>query len=160
MRNKYSKQYIEWLRKYAYNHSMKEIILKTGIEKHKLESLMWRNNIKHAGYNGNKARNRNECPIGTEYVKSDRMTLIKVGKNRWEYKQRYLYEKYHNVDLPTSIMVIFLDGDKTNFSIDNLRAVSTPVYNTARNKHLISNNKFVTDAGLDLAELYQQVKNI
>ncbi len=156
-RNKYSKEFIEWLRVYAPNHSMADLVKKTGIEKHKLEQVLWRNKIQHKDYDHKKVRSTNESPIGTEYVKPDGMVLIKVDKNRWEYKQRYIYEQYHKVNLPTEIMVIFLDGDKTNFSIENLRAVSTPVYNTARNKHLISNFAAVTDAGLDVAELYQEV---
>lgn len=160
MRNVYTKEFIEWLRIYASDHSMNEIVEVTGIKKHSLEQLMWRNGIKHKDYNANMAHNSNECVIGTEYTKPDGMVLVKVGKNKWEYKQRYIYEQYYGVELPTEIMVIFLDGNKNNFNIDNLRAVSTPVYNTARNKHLISEFGEVTSAGLDVAELYQEIKEV
>ena len=157
-RNKYSTEFIEWLRVYAPSHSMDELIEETHLEKHKLEQLLWRNNIKHKNYNKNMAHANNTLPIGSEYTKDDGMILIKVGPNKWEYRQRYIYEKYHNVELPTEIMVIFLDGDKNNFDITNLRAVSTPVYNTIRNKHLVCNNKDVMNTALDMAELYQEIK--
>ena len=158
MRNKYSREFIEWLKDYAPTHSMSEIIEETHLEKHKLEQLLWRNNIKHKDYNQNKNHPNNTLPIGTEYTKDDGMILIKVGPNKWEYKQRYIYEKYYNIELPTETMVIFLDGDKNNFDITNLRAVTSPVYNTAKNKNLISTNPNVTSVALDMAELYQEIK--
>lgn len=158
VRNKYSKEFIKWLAKYAPKHSMNQLIKKTGIEKTKLEKLLWRNNIKHKDYKARKAHANNELPVGTEYIKPDGMVLVKTGKNKWEYKQRHIYEKYHNIKLPTNVMVIFLDGDRNNFNIDNLRAVSTAVYNTAKNKHLISKNKDVNNTALTLAELYQEIK--
>jgi hypothetical protein len=158
MRNKYSKEFIESLAQYAPFHSMTEIMSYTNLPKRKVEQLLWRNNIHHKDYNPNKVRHSNSLPILSEYIKPDGMTLIKVSKNEWEYKQRYIYEQYYNINLPKDIMVIFLDGDKNNFDINNLRAVSTPTYNTARNKHLLSNNIDVSNAALDLAELYQEIK--
>lgn len=158
MRNKYSKEFINHLAYYAPKHSMTEIMSYTNLSKHQVEQLLWRNNIHHKDYNPHKAHTHNSLPLLSEYIKPDGMTLIKVSKNKWEYKQRYIYEQYHNIILPTNIMVIFLDGNKNNFDINNLRAVSTPTYNTARNKHLLTNDINISNAALDLAELYQEIK--
>lgn len=158
MRNKYSKESIEWLRDYAPTHSMSEIMDITHLEKHKLEQLLWRNNIKHKDYNINKVHVNNILPVGSEYIKDDGMTLVKISQNKWEYKQRYIYERYYNMELPTDVMVVFLDGNKNNFDITNLRAVTSPVYNTAKNKNLISTNPNITNTALDMAELYQEIK--
>lgn len=59
-------------------------------------------------------------PEGTyEYVKKG-YVQIKIGKDKYTSKHRYLYEKYHNCKVPDSEIVVFLDGDKRNFDIDNL----------------------------------------
>ena len=158
MRNKYSPEFIEWLTSEAPNLTKAELLDITRLTPHKLECLCSRRGIKYLDYKSSKARHpSNTLPLFSEYVKPDGMTLIKTPQG-WEYKQRYIYEQYHHIILPTSVMVIFLDQDKTNFDIDNLRAVSTPVYNTARNKHLISRNPQVTSTALDLSELYQEIK--
>ena len=44
----------------------------------------------------------------------------KCGKNNYQLKQRYLYEQYHNCKLNENEYIIFLDGDKENYSKDNL----------------------------------------
>ena len=62
-------------------------------------------------------------PIGSEFTTYDngiKTTYIKVGNpNTWEKKQKYLYKKYKG-DVPKGASVIFLDGDRDNFELDNL----------------------------------------
>ena len=115
--------------------------------------------IRYKGYNPNKSQEMgNKIPIGTEYVKPDGMVLIKVKPNKWEYKQRYIYEQYHNVELPKNTMVVFLDGDRTNFDINNLMAVSTPEYNCIKNKNLLFKNSVATKTVILSARLYYKAK--
>lgn len=48
---------------------------------------------------------------------------IKRGEFRrknYQIKERYLYEKYHNVKLNSNDFIIFLDGNKDNFDKENL----------------------------------------
>ena len=52
------------------------------------------------------------------------MLKIKVGNHKWEYLQRKIYEDYYNVKLPDDVYVIFLDQNKRNFDIKNLKAIS------------------------------------
>ena len=65
--------------------------------------------------------------IGEEIERGEDVPYIKLGHNNYVPKHRYLYEKYHNVILDISDLIIFLDNDKTNFSKDNLYKVSRTV---------------------------------
>ena len=99
----------------------------------------------------NEARLRD---IGDSFVsRKDGYHYIKVGKNKWVKKQRYLYEQAHGVKLPTRMRVIFLDGDKNNFDIDNLKAVDSRTILMAKNKNLFTSDKETTETGLLVSEL-------
>lgn len=65
--------------------------------------------------------------IGEEVERGEDVPYIKLGRNNYVAKHRYLYEKYHNVKLDFSDLIIFLDNDKTNFSKDNLYKVSRTI---------------------------------
>ncbi len=165
MRNKYSKKFEEEMYKKAPNKTLEKLLdiainkYKYKISKEMLREYLSKREIRYKGYNPNKAKTMgNKIPIGTEYVKPDGMVLVKVKPNKWEYKQRYIYEQYYNVELPKEIMVIFLDGDRTNFDINNLMAVSTPEYNCIKNKDLLSNNSMVTKTAILGARLYYKIK--
>ena len=43
---------------------------------------------------------------------------------RWQFKQIIVWEQYHKTKVPKGHIVIFKDGDNTNFSIDNLLMIS------------------------------------
>lgn len=99
----------------------------------------------------NEARLRD---IGDSFVsRKDGYHYIKVGKNKWVKKQRYIYEQAHGVKLPTRMRVIFLDGDKNNFDIDNLKAVDSRIILMAKNRHLFTSDKETTETGLLVSEL-------
>lgn len=165
VRNKYSKEFEKEMYKKAPNKTIEKLlgiaINKYGynITRWQLMSYLSKRQIRYKGYNPNKAQEMgNKIPIGTEYVKPDGMVLVKVAPNKWKYKQRYIYEQYYNVELPKETMVIFLDGDRTNFDINNLMAVSTPEYNCIKNKDLISNNGTATKTAILGARLYYKIK--
>lgn len=165
MRNKYSKEFEKEMYKKAPNKTIEKLLdiatNKYGynINKEMLRQYLSKREIRYKGYNVNKVQVMgNRIPIGTEYTKPDGMVLVKVKPNKWKYKQRYLYEQYHKVELPKDIMVIFLDGDRTNFDINNLMAVSTPEYNCIRNKDLLSNNGMATKTAILGARLYYKIK--
>lgn len=90
-----------------------------------LQQYLVRNRIPYKYANKKMIRNiGNRIAIGTEYTKPDGMILVKVDKNKWVYKQRYIYEQCHNIKLKEDECVIFLDGDRTNFNIDNLKLLT------------------------------------
>jgi hypothetical protein len=164
-RNKYSKEFEKEMYKIAPKKTIYKLldiaINKYGynITKDMLMQYLSKREIRYKGYNPNKAKVMgNKIPIGTEYTKPDGMVLVKVTPNKWKYKQRYIYEQYYKVELPKDIMVIFLDGDRTNFDINNLMAVSTPEYNCIKNKDLLSNNAMVTKTAILGARLHYKIK--
>ena len=90
-----------------------------------LQKYLVRNKIPYRYTNINKSHNMGlNIPIGTEYTKPDGMILVKVSRNKWVYKQRLIYEKYYGVRLKDDEYVIFLDGNRNNFNIDNLKLLT------------------------------------
>ena len=62
----------------------------------------------------------NYSPVGTERITTDGYTLIKTAMpNTWELKNRIIYG-----NIPEGFVVIFKDGDRTNFDPKNLEAIS------------------------------------
>ena len=83
--------------------------------------------------------------------------LCEYFETKYEYKQRLIYKEYYG-EIPKGHMIIFLDGDRTNYDINNLKAVSTPEYLCARNKGLISNDKETTKTGFMVVDLLNKTK--
>lgn len=166
MRNKYSKQFENEMVAKAPNKTLGELLKIANkkyfydINKDQLRKYLSKRKIRYKDYNANKICINGALPIGTEYIKPDGMILVKVNEHKWEYKQRYIYETYHNIKLPTSTMVVFLDGDRNNFDIDNLMAVSTPEYNCIKNKKLISKNSELNKTAFMSARVYYKVKEL
>lgn len=108
----------------------------------------------------NKRNNAVALPIGSERIKSDGMHQVKIGEHKWVNKQRYLYEQYHNVKLKDNEYVIFLDQDKTNFDINNLKVVSRKESAYMINQGLFSKDKSVTNLGILVAKHHYKIKEI
>lgn len=63
----------------------------------------------------------NHKPVGSERISVDGYVEVKTKEPKtWRLKQRVLYEQYHGVKLEKSDVVLFLDGNRQNFSKDNL----------------------------------------
>ena len=99
MRNKYSKEFenvmkelasyteLDRLLWYAYSQFGYEI------NKSQLRQYLSKRKIRYKDYNKNKVRKMGlNKPIGSERVKPDGMIQVKIAKNKWEYKQRLIYE--------------------------------------------------------------------
>ena len=90
--------------------------------------------------------------IGTEHLNKAGYIEIKVSKNKWVFKHAYIYEK-HFGKIQEGNQVIFLDGDKTNFNIENLKEV-TRAQMVVMNKYgLRGNDAELTKAGIHVANL-------
>ena len=62
--------------------------------------------------------------VGSERINVEGYVEIKVAEHRrWQLKHRVIYENYHNVKLKSTDVVIFLDGNKQNFDIENLALI-------------------------------------
>lgn len=73
----------------------------------------------------NKA-NHNEIPIGAERVRNDGYIAVRVatpnsnkGDRFWRFKHHIIWEEAHG-PIPKGYVVMFADGNKRNFDLDNL----------------------------------------
>lgn len=95
----------------------------------------------------------NHKEVGSERVTKDGYTEIKVAEpNKWALKQRFMWEKYHGKP-QKGYTVVFGDGDKSNFSIDNLILVSRHQLLIMNKKKLIKNDAELTRTGAIIADL-------
>jgi len=63
--------------------------------------------------------NENTAPIGTERIRTDGYTYVKTAMpNTWQEKHRLIYG-----DIPEGFVVIFKDGNRTNFDPENIEAI-------------------------------------
>jgi hypothetical protein len=101
---------------------------------------------------GNVTWNKRE--VGEERIESkDGYVQIKVAEpNKWQLKHRYLYEQAHG-KIPKGYNVIFADGDKYNFELDNLILVSNAELAIANYNHLLKKDKELTKTGILIAKV-------
>lgn len=97
-------------------------------------------------------------PIGSERVKKDGYVQIKVSKDKWEMKNRFVYEEHYG-KLNDNEDVIFLDGDKTNFDISNLMKVTHNESFKLNINGLRTNDKELTKVGVGIVKLDNAIKN-
>lgn len=85
-------------------------------------------------YNQSKRKN-----IGHEYKFKD-YNKVKVDEGKYIFKARYIYEKY-NGKIPDDYVILHLDGNKSNDTIDNLIAIPKSYFNYLRVRGLIIKDK-------------------
>jgi len=96
------------------------------------------------------------APIGT-VSKEDGILKIKVKEpNGWVFFNRAIYE-YFNGAVPEGHVVIFGDGNKMNYSPENLIAVSRAQLIVMNQNHLIYNNADLTKVGALVASVKMTV---
>lgn len=115
-------------------------------------------------YSDKKDFSMNWCnfPIGTE-IERDGSIMVKVsnelrnGDNNWKYKHHYIWEK-HNGPVPEKHRILFLDGNKKNFNIDNLVCVPLKyICVMAANKWQFKNFE-ITKTAIKWCELFYSLK--
>lgn len=103
---------------------------------------------------GNKPPNHRE--IGEERTTKEGYTEIKVKdgclNDNWELKHRYIYKK-HFGKIPEGYNVIFLDGDRKNFDISNLKAIKKSHDLIMNNNKLFTKDRDLTSTGTLIAEV-------
>ena len=128
-------------------------------------SIPWNKGLK--GYMGaNKASFKkgtippNQVPIGTESITKGGYIKVKVGEpNKWKLKQRYIYEQHYG-EIPNNYNIIFADGNKMNFDIDNLIAVSKSEMLILNNNNLRFEDKELTKVGVNIAKVIDKAKKV
>lgn len=108
---------------------------------------------------GNKPLNR--VPIGTERIDSkDGYIYVKIqdghlNKN-WKLKHVLIWEK-HKGPVPDGHVIIFGDGNKRNFDINNLILVSRQQLLILNRKKLIQKDAELTRTAVIIADIHQKI---
>lgn len=99
----------------------------------------------------------NARPIGDERIDIDGYTYIKVKQpNKWVLKHRWLYEKEKG-KIPKGYNLIFADGNRQNFDLDNLILISNSELFIMNQKGLYKQDKELTKAGATIAKILDKV---
>lgn len=92
-------------------------------------------------------------PVGSERVNVDGYIEIKVEEpKKWRLKHNVVWEQ-HNGEIPKGSVVIFLDGDKLNISIDNLKLIKRSELLIMNQYNLYGANAETTEVATSLAKL-------
>lgn len=96
----------------------------------------------------------NYKPVGTERIDiKDGYVLVKVADpNVWKAKHRMIWEEAYG-PIPPKHRLIFLDGNRLNISLDNLRLTSYGVSLMMNKKKLFYEDPSLTEIGLRIAEM-------
>lgn len=64
-------------------------------------------------------------PVGAMVIDDEGYTKIKIAMpNNWQFYQRYLWERQTGEKIRPGFVVVFKDGDRKNFALDNLEMIS------------------------------------
>lgn len=108
----------------------------------------------------------NVRPLGSERITVDGYVEIKVREHRepgkpntFELKQKIVWEAA-NGKIPPGYCLVFLDGDKTNCSLDNLACVSRADLARLNQNGLLSRDPDVSKAGIKVAQIKTKIGEI
>lgn len=95
----------------------------------------------------------NTRPVGSESVLKGYVKVKVAEPNKWKLKQRYIWEQHYG-EIPPKMKVIFKDGNRLNFDIDNLALVSYGELAYMNKRRLASSNcAELTELGITVAKL-------
>lgn len=95
----------------------------------------------------------NHKPVGSERVNVDGYIEIKVEEPRkWRLKHNVIWEQ-HNGKIPKNCVVIFLDGDKSNVSVENLKLIKRSELLIMNRYNLYGPDAESTEVATNLAKL-------
>jgi hypothetical protein len=98
-------------------------------------------------------RTHNRQPVGTEIIDEDGYVKVKTRNPKtWKYKHRMIWEQAHG-KIPRGHAVLFADGNRLNFALDNLILVNRSELAVMNHLDLISANGDLTRAGKAVADI-------
>lgn len=104
---------------------------------------------------------KNHKPVGSTRIDRDGYKLIKIAEpNKWVLYHRHLYERAHGEKLKKNEAIIFADGDKTNFAIENLVKVSRANLLYLNNKKLIFDDPELTKTGVNVSKVAEKINKL
>lgn len=102
----------------------------------------------------------NTVPVGTIALNGDGYYVIKLRddpgltqREKWMAYHRYLYEQHYGVKLGKRDIIIFLDGDRTNCDIKNLKRISKRENQCINSKGLRFKDPELTKVGVGIARV-------
>ena len=96
---------------------------------------------------------KNYRPIGSERITKDGYIEIKVkDPNEWQLKHRVLWENQHG-KIPENHILIFLDGNRLNCSIENLKLVSRSELLILNRRKLLTDDADINNTAAILAKV-------
>lgn len=119
-------------------------------------------------------RKKENLPIGTErYAKARNYITcyVKVANNcsnernsgykppYWIPKQRKIYEDAFG-EIPANCMVVFLNRDTTDYSLENLYCIDRKILARMNQNHWFTNNRENTLTAIKLCELWEELKRL
>jgi hypothetical protein len=105
---------------------------------------------------GNKPLNHRK--VGSERVNVDGYIEIKVAEpNKWKLKQRFIYEEATGEKLSKNDVIIFLDGDRQNFDINNLVRMTRAELVRYNQDHLYGDDLNINKCAVGIAKLKAKV---
>lgn len=168
MRNIYSEEFENEMQTIASFKKFDELFeiaikkYKYNITKKQLKSYLSKRKIRYKDFDYARSKRTKNAgdnyPIGSERTKSDGMVQIKIAKDKWEYKQRYIYKKYYNCELTSDDYIIFLDHNRNNFDINNLMKINKRESAILANQQLFSKDQEITKTGIQIAKLMIKLK--
>ena len=149
-----------------FGYEFRKTQIKSIMAKHKITNNMknkvpkgtepWNKNLKIGNSHIHNLKN-----TGDEYISSSSgFTMIKLDNpTRWVQKHRYLYEQQFG-EIPKGKILIFLDGNKQNLNLDNLKCITRKQLIKMNQNKLFFNNAELTEAGSELANLMLKINEV
>lgn len=165
----YGNDMYEFLLNNASSHTIKELVklikekFNIDIEKKKLAQYCIKMKIQYKYEKPNKSHSNTPTKIGTLVVKTDGGYIkVKTDKHKWEYLQRKVYEDYYKVKLKEDQYVIFLNQNRTDFNIKNLKVVTPKESGALCNfgNNIFSTNGELTKLVIINSQLKQKLKEM
>lgn len=100
---------------------------------------------------------RNQVSVGTEILRTDGYVYVKIAEpNKWRQKHVLIWEAA-NGPKPENHRLLFGDGNRLNFDLDNLILVTPAQVVRLNQKRLIQNDVELTKAGIIIADIYNKI---
>ena len=156
-----SKEQYQWLKDHCqgltYKDQQKQVLDKFGVHLTLVQVKdmrnRWRMNSGLTGHYKKGQKSWNTRPDGYESVDTDGFVHIKTpGARKMTYKHRWVWEQAHG-PIPAGHVLVFLDGDKTNCSLDNLTVLPRGIHARMCQRHLYSDDPEKTKSGILVAKL-------
>lgn len=88
----------------------------------------------------------------------DKRERDRLRNSQWMLKQNWVWEQAHGNPVPKDRVVVFLDGDRTNYAPENLHAERLNVIGTIEKMKMHSEDAEIYKTALIWGELYYAMK--